>query len=113
MEDSTNLAKRASMNGADLGSLARTVDNENTVVCPFPRSWYPAGSPCARTDDTVTGTEQRPWVAPDDKARLSTLWEDFTSIGPTLKTLGYVALGLTAVWLTIRGLEAYATISKE
>ncbi len=113
MEDTQHTARMASQNGADLGSLSRSISDEGTVVCPFPQSWYPAGSPCAKTNDTITGSEQEPWVLPEDKSRLSALWGDITALGPAVKMLGYIAIGLTATWLAIRGMEAYATISKD
>lgn len=112
MGDSLDNARSASLGGADLGSQALRISDEGTTVCPFPRSWYPADSPCSQTDDTVTGAEQRPWVAPEDKARLQATWGDLTSLGSKLKVLGWIVLGVTATYLAVRGLEAYATISK-
>lgn len=55
------------MNGeGTLGDMARPARGSvrGTWVCPFPRSWYPQGSPCSMSDETVTGEPQRPWVTP-------------------------------------------------
>ena len=98
--------------GSDLGSVIRKVNSQGTVVCPLPRSWYPPDSPCSQSDEVITGAPQAPWigVAPEDKAGLLSAWEDLSSFPTTLKKIGWLMVGLTVLWLTVKGGEAYASI---
>lgn len=71
---------------------------EQPTVCPFPRAWYGADSPCSRTDDTVTGAPQEPWVqAPPASGGM------LAALRPWL----YGGLALLVIWFALRAYEAY------
>jgi hypothetical protein len=95
--------------GSDLGSLVRKVSSQGTVVCPLPRSWYPLDSQCSQSDEVITGAPRAPWIAPEDKAGLRAAWEGLSAFPTTLKKVGWLVVGLTVLWLTVRGVEAYAS----
>jgi hypothetical protein len=69
-----------------------------TTACPLPRSWYPADSPCSRTDEAVTGAAQQPWVqSPPASGGL------VADLQPWL----YGGLALLVIWFALRAYEAY------
>jgi hypothetical protein len=92
----------------DIGppDLESSRTNEGQYVCPLPRSWYPAGSPCSKTDDFVTGPTQEPWFKPPDPL------PEGESLESKLRVLFWVGAGLVALWLATRSFEAYARINR-
>lgn len=88
--------------------------SQETYVCPFPRSWYPSDSPCSQSDKVVTGSTQDPWISPKaavgSSAASPKAGTGPSAAGSSIKTLGLIALGITVVYLAIRGMEAYGTI---
>lgn len=79
-------------------TVGDNVPGHGTVLCPFPRSWYPPDSPCSQSDDPVTGAPQDPWVQ-----------------GPGLsgvQWLFYGAVALFVLWLGVRALEAVAELKR-
>ena len=98
---------------ADLGSMARAMSSdgspETQFACPFPKSWYPEGSPCSKTDDVFTGPTQDSWYTP---AESGSGWLDFSGLtGPT-KTVFWVGVGLVGFWLLTRSVEAYGALRR-
>lgn len=72
---------------------------KETRVCPLPRSWYPADSPCSRTDDVLTGDPQEPQVQIPQ--------EGWTWTGSDLASWGKLLLAVFVLWLLVRAYEAY------
>lgn len=70
-----------------------------TTLCWLPRKWYGPESPCSKTDETISGDSQDPWVQPGG---------DFSGA----KWIVYGAVALVVFWLSVRALEAYAELNR-
>ena len=84
--------------------MAATVgDQRQQYVCPFPRSWYPADSPCAHSDEFHVGGND-PAITDADRERLKQAGQ---TVSTRFKWVVYLALGAGVVYLAIRGTETF------